>query len=110
MNMAFGRNQHDAGEVEGFDLRLRREETCFLRQRIKLQDFYRNQLQRQLQIVFNGVINTLESSGFNNNRCIHQQSCGACILKQRAQAIHAETGFTRQERGPLLLREVGLQP
>jgi hypothetical protein len=39
MNMAFGRNQHDAGEVEGFDLRLRREETCFLRQRIKLQRF-----------------------------------------------------------------------
>ena len=79
-----------------------REQSC--------KDFYRNQLQRQLQIVFNGVINTLESSGFNNNRCIHQQSCGACILKQRAQAIHAETGFTRQERGPLLLREVGLQP
>ena len=39
MNMDFGRNQHDAGEVEGFDLRLRREETCFLRQRIKLQRF-----------------------------------------------------------------------
>ena len=56
------------------------------------------------------VLSTLESSGFNNNRQIDQQSCGACVFEQRAQAIHAKTGFTRQQRGPLLLWEVGLQP
>ena len=56
------------------------------------------------------VLNTLKTSGFNNNRHWHLQSRRPRIIQQVAEAIHAETSLASQQRVPLLLREMGLQP
>ena len=56
------------------------------------------------------VLNTLKTSGFNNNRQLHLQSRRPRIIQQVAEAIHTETGLASQQRVPLLLREMGLQP
>ena len=56
------------------------------------------------------VHNTLKTSGFNNNWHLHLQSRGSRIIQQVAETIHDETGLASQQRVPLRLREVGLQP
>ena len=56
------------------------------------------------------VLNTLKTSGFNNNRHLHLQSRRPRIMQQVVEAIHTETSLASQKRVPLLLREMGLQP
>jgi hypothetical protein len=73
-------------------------------------DLCRDQRQRQQQMQLSDVLNTLKTSGFNNNRHWHLQSRRPRIIQQVAEAIHAETSLASQQRVPLLLREMGLQP
>ena len=56
------------------------------------------------------VLNTLKTSGFNNNRHLHLQSRRPRITQQVVKAIHTETSLASQQRVPLLLGEMGLQP
>jgi len=56
------------------------------------------------------VLNTLKTSGFNNNRHLHLQPRRSRIIQQVAETIHEETGLASQQRVPLSLREMGLQP
>ena len=52
----------------------------------------------------------MNKSGFKNNWRSDIQSCGPRIIEQITDAIHAETGLTRQQCAPLLLGEMRLQP
>ena len=56
------------------------------------------------------VLNTLKTSGFNNNGHLHLQSRRPRIMQQVVKAIHTETSLASQKRVPLLRREMGLQP
>ena len=56
------------------------------------------------------VLNTLKTSGFNNNRYLHLQSRRPRVMQQVVKAIHTETSLASQKRVPLLRREMGLQP
>jgi len=73
-------------------------------------DLCRDQRQRQQQMQLSDVLNTLKTSGFNNNRQLHLQSRRPRIIQQVAEAIHTETSLASQQRVPLRLRKMGLQP
>ena len=73
-------------------------------------DLCRDQRQRQQQMQLSDVLNTLKTSGFNNNRRLHLQSRRPRIMQQVVKAIHTETSLASQKRVPLLRREMGLQP
>ena len=73
-------------------------------------DLCRDQRQRQQQMQLSDVLNTLKTSGFNNNRHLHLQSRRPRIMQHVVEAIHIETSLASQQSVPLLLREMGLQP